>query len=147
MKFAPRLYADILSRHLRDERQMAFVSGPRQVGKTTTCRDLASVYLNWDDQDHQAIILKGPSAVADAAGLSVVRDELPVIALDELHKYSKWKTFLKGFFDTYGERCRIIVTGSSRLDVFRRGGDSLMGRYFNFVGAGAKVDRDGTKVD
>ena len=46
-----------------------------------------------------------------------------------MHKYSKWKTLLKGFFDTYGERVRLIVTGSSRLDVFRRGGDSLMGRY------------------
>jgi hypothetical protein len=50
--------------------------------------------------------------------------------MDELHKYAKWKSFLKGFFDVYGERTRLIVTGSSRLDVFRRGGDSLMGRYF-----------------
>jgi uncharacterized protein len=49
---------------------------------------------------------------------------------DELHKHVKWKSFLKGFFDVYGERVHLIVTGSSRLDVFRRGGDSLMGRYF-----------------
>jgi uncharacterized protein len=47
-----------------------------------------------------------------------------------LHKHSKWKAFLKGFFDVYGKQVRVTVTGSSRLDVFRRGGDSLMGRYF-----------------
>jgi len=47
-----------------------------------------------------------------------------------LHKHAKWKSLLKGFFDTYGDRVRLLVTGSSRLDVFRRGGDSLMGRYF-----------------
>ncbi len=49
---------------------------------------------------------------------------------DELHKYPRWKQFLKGFFDTFADEVRIIVTGSSRLDVYRRGGDSLMGRYF-----------------
>ena len=51
---------------------------------------------------------------------------------DELHKFPRWKEFLKGFFDTYGNRAHIAVTGSSRLDVFRRGGDSLMGRYFHY---------------
>lgn len=50
--------------------------------------------------------------------------------LDELCKFGRWKQFLKGFFDTYGDRVRVVVTGSSRLDVYRRGGDSLMGRYF-----------------
>ena len=53
-----------------------------------------------------------------------------MVAVDEIHKYRRWKGFLKGFYDTYGERVRVIVTGSSRLDVYRRGGDSLMGRYF-----------------
>jgi predicted AAA+ superfamily ATPase len=54
------------------------------------------------------------------------------ILFDELHKYPRWKQFLKGFFDTYTDRMRIIVTGSSRMDVYRRGGDSLMGRYFHY---------------
>jgi predicted AAA+ superfamily ATPase len=54
------------------------------------------------------------------------------VVFDELHKYPHWKRFLKGFFDLDEQRCRIIVTGSSRLDAYRRGGDSLMGRYFLF---------------
>lgn len=55
-----------------------------------------------------------------------------MLAFDELHKFPRWKNFLKGFFDTYVNQCRIIVTGSARLDVYRRGGDSLMGRYFPY---------------
>jgi len=39
---------------------------------------------------------------------------------------------LKRFFDVYGDRTRLIVTGSARLGHFRRGGDSLMGRYFAY---------------
>jgi predicted AAA+ superfamily ATPase len=49
--------------------------------------------------------------------------------LDELHKHRGWKSLLKGLFDTHGEDLRLVVTGSARFDVFRRGGDSLMGRY------------------
>lgn len=36
------------------------------------------------------------------------------------------------FYDTFGNQAnmRIIVTGSAHLDIYRKGGDSLMGRYF-----------------
>ncbi|HEX4845560.1 MAG TPA: ATP-binding protein [Geothrix sp.] len=108
---------------------MAFVSGPRQVGKTTACRSLGGEYLNWDNQDDRRILLKGPGALADRLGLDRLRAQPPLVILDELHKHAKWKGLLKGFFDTYGDRVQVLVTGSSRLDIFRRGGDSLMGRY------------------
>src|SRR6266702_3685609 len=124
-----RLYTEILADHLRRHRQIALVSGPRQVGKTTTCRSISDAYLNWDNSDDRRKLLRGPAALAEALQLDRLGAQMPVAVLDELHKYSKWKTLLKGFFDTYGERVRLIVTGSSRLDVFRRGGDSLMGRY------------------
>jgi len=68
--------------------------------------------------------------VAEQAGLNRLNQATPVILFDELHKFRKWKLFLKGFFDTYADQVRIVVTGSSRLDIYRRGGDSLMGRYF-----------------
>ncbi len=124
-----RIYPAILRDHLDRYRQMAFVSGPRQVGKTTVCRSLGQAYFNWDNPDDRRQLLRGPSALAAALDLDRLRAHAPVAVLDELHKYSKWKGLLKGFFDTYGNRVRLIVTGSSRLDVFRRGGDSLMGRY------------------
>ena len=60
------------------------------------------------------------------------RDLPPVCILDELHKHGRWKALLKGLFDTYGHQARFLVTGSARLDVFRAGADSLMGRYFGY---------------
>jgi predicted AAA+ superfamily ATPase len=105
------------------------VAGPRQVGKTTTCRRHADEVLNWDNADDRAVILAGPAATAQRLALERLRSRPPVTLIDEIHKFGRWKAFLKGFFDTYGERSRLIVTGSSRLDIYRRGGDSLMGRY------------------
>ncbi len=132
MAVLPRLYDQMLREHLASHRQMAFVSGPRQVGKTTTCRSLGSAYLNWDSVDDRRVILRGPDAVARHVGLDQLGEQLPVIVFDELHKDRKWKGFLKGFFDVHADHARVIVTGSSRLDITRRGSDSLMGRYFLF---------------
>ena len=129
MSNRPRFYDALLRDHLARHRQMALVSGPRQVGKTTACRAVADAYLNWDNMDERRLLLKGPAAIATAVGLDRLRARPPVAVIDELHKHSKWKALLKGLFDTYGDRAKWIVTGSSGLDVFRHGGDSLMGRY------------------
>jgi predicted AAA+ superfamily ATPase len=129
MKEHRRLYSTILADHLQRHRQMALVSGPRQVGKTTACRAISDSYLNWDNADDRRRMLLGPAALAETLQLDRLRTQQPVAVLDVLHKYSKWKALLKGFFDTYGDRVHLIVTGSSKLDVFRRGSDSLMGRY------------------
>ena len=141
-----RLYTAILQDHLQNHRQMALVSGPRQVGKTTVCRSLGEAYINWDNADDRRTLLLGPAALTEKLQLERLRATPPVAILDELHKYTKWKALLKGFFDTYGDRVRLLVTGSSRLDIFRRGGDSLMGRYLLYrmhpwsVGECARTD-------
>lgn len=107
------------------EQKMVFVSGPRQAGKTTLARMLlrrahASVadrYLNWDDDESRTRILAR---------------EFPVdgmLVFDELHKFGRWRNYLKGLYDVYQSRIHILVTGSARLDLYRRGGDSLQGRY------------------
>ncbi|MCP4476048.1 MAG: ATP-binding protein [Gammaproteobacteria bacterium] len=56
-----------------------------------------------------------------------------LLVFDEIHKYAHWKNFLKGLFDAYGDRAHILVTGSAKLDVFRKGSDSLLGRYFPYT--------------
>jgi len=71
-----------------------------------------------------------PGDLIQRFDLNRLSDTLPTVLFDELHKYPRWKQLLKGFFDTYADQLRIIVTVSSRMDVYRRGGDSLMGRYF-----------------
>ena len=130
MGLSKRLYDAMLEEHLAAHRQMAFVSGPRQVGKTTTCRTHADGYGNWDNLDDRELILSGPAKLVERFKLDRLTKTTPVALFDELHKYPRWKQFLKGFFDTYADQVRIIVTGSSRMDTYRRGGDSLMGRYF-----------------
>ena len=128
----PRIYDSLLAGHLAAYRQMAFVSGPRQVGKTTTCRHRADACFNWDDVDDRELILAGPRSLIDRLGLDRLSGTVPVVLFDELHKFPRWKQLLKGFFDTYADRVRVAVTGSARLDVYRRGGDSLMGRYLPY---------------
>ncbi len=129
-----RIYERILKDHFKNNNQMAFVVGPRQVGKTTTSGQLRKGhhYFNWDNLDDREIILKGPKNIADECSLNLLTKSKPLIIFDEIHKFSKWKVFLKGFYDTYKEDCNIVVTGSSRMDTYRRGGDSLMGRYFTY---------------
>ncbi|HYF97924.1 MAG TPA: AAA family ATPase [Coxiellaceae bacterium] len=132
-----RIYQSLIAQHLQHYKQMLFLAGPRQVGKTTlslATKPLAGqfTYLNWDNSDHRKIILEGPAAIAHEAGVGKAQPNLPIIVFDELHKYRLWKNFLKGFFDTYRDQLRILLTGSSKLDVYRRGGDSLMGRYFPY---------------
>ena len=132
MPTVPRIYDSFVADHLANNRQMAFVSGPRQVGKTTSCQGQASFCVNWDDLDDRDLILAGPSRIVEKFGLNRLAEATPVVLFDELHKFPRWKQFLKGFFDTYAGQARILVTGSSRLDIYRRGGDSLMGRYFPY---------------
>ena len=132
MKNTPRkrIYEDVLKEHLEDNRQMAFLTGPRQCGKTTLAKALSNHYFTWDDLATRRLVAGEAAGLATAAGLDVATESRPIITLDEIHKFVRWKNFIKGFFDIYEERMRLIVTGSARLDIYKRGGDSLMGRYF-----------------
>ena len=125
-----RIYEAVLEEHFRDNRQMAFLCGPRQCGKTTLAKSLSDKYFTWDDLATRRLVAGDAAGLAKAAGLGVASPGRTVIALDEIHKFVRWKAFLKGFFDLYEEKARLVVTGSARLDIYKRGGDSLMGRYF-----------------
>lgn len=121
-----KLSRAILPSILNDlKEKMVFVSGPRQVGKTVLAREVLElskgVYFTWDKADQRKTILSGrwPEGV-------------PLVVLDEIHKYRKWKSFLKGEYDVHREQRTFLVTGSARLDIYRRGGDSLQGRYHSY---------------
>ncbi len=106
--------------------KMAFVSGPRQVGKTTMVKSIIESPLNyftWDDDDFRKAWVKSPAHAVSGRGKG------PVV-LDEIHKDRFWKRSVKGLYDT--KYIPFIVTGSARLDIYRKGADSLTGRYFPY---------------
>ena len=112
--------------------KMAFVSGPRQCGKTTFAKMLlrkrkAGAYFNWDNLNFRRLWTKDPSGI-----IPENTNQTPLVVLDEIHKDRRWKRNLKGVYDTLDLPCDILVTGSARLNVFKKGSDSLLGRYFNF---------------
>ncbi len=107
--------------------KMVFLGGPRQVGKTTLCREILGAhfekpaYFNWDNRADRKMIMAA-TWPADAQ----------LLIFDEIHKYRQWKQLIKGEFDKHKDTFKFIVTGSARLDLYRRGGDSLQGRYHHY---------------
>ena len=105
-------------------KKMVFVGGPRQVGKTTLAKLIGRseykkpLYLNWDNRGDRKDIIAGR-----------FDSESDLLIFDEIHKYKQWKNYLKGEFDNNKGKYNYLITGSARLDIYRRGGDSLLGRY------------------
>ena len=104
-------------------KKMVFIGGPRQVGKTSLALRLmeeheGSLYLNYDNIVQRKIIREQKWSNSDS-----------LLVLDELHKMPKWKSWIKGIYDVEKAMHQILVTGSARLDIYRKGGDSLLGRY------------------
>ena len=132
-----RIYESIVKTHLHQLNQMVFLAGPRQVGKTTIAKFILKkeegIYLNWDILKDRELILSGYDNIIKNLPARKLGSPLPITILDEVHKFKDWKNYLKGFYDQYKEETRIVVTGSSRLDIFVKGGDSLMGRYFPYT--------------
>lgn len=112
--------------------KIAFVSGPRQVGKTTMAEAVLSQlnqeqnYFSWDDDEFRKVWTKGPKEMFEKI------EKGACVVLDEVHKDRKWKSKLKGLFDLYKRDLRFVVTGSARLDFYRKSGDSLQGRYIPY---------------
>ena len=107
--------------------KMVFVGGPRQVGKTTFSLSLLQsaphdethpAYLNWDNLEHRERLMAGRLPQGEK-----------ILLLDEIHKFASWRGLVKGLYDTQKSKLAIVVTGSARLDYYRKGGDSLQGRY------------------
>ncbi len=126
----PKIHGNSMKRYLKEsikedlKTKMVFVGGPRQVGKTTLSLGILGgdeqhpAYLNWDYVDDKRLLLQG--------GLPSGQN---LVVLDEIHKYKQWRNFVKGLYDKNKSTVSFLITGSARLDYYRKGGDSLQGRY------------------
>lgn len=120
--------ARYLAKAVREDlaRKMVFVGGPRQVGKTTfaltflgkKASEKHPAYLNWDNPEHREKILRAQFPSQEK-----------LVILDEIHKFAGWRNLVKGYYDTHKSETTVLVIGSARLDYYRKGGDSLQGRY------------------
>jgi predicted AAA+ superfamily ATPase len=108
--------------------KMVFIGGARQVGKTTIAKEIIAkqypspTYYNWDYQPDRKKITS-----------SELPGESGLLIFDEIHKFKKWKNLVKGIYDTHKEKYKILVTGSARLNIYRKSGDSLQGRYHYYT--------------
>jgi uncharacterized protein len=118
-----RYLEEIVSRDLA--KKMVFLTGPRQVGKTTLAGQLLAAYptgqyLNFDNANDRKTITS-----------HAWNPQAPLLVFDELHKMPRWKSWLKGVYDGKISENKILVTGSARLDFLKKSGDSLAGRFFS----------------
>lgn len=119
---------------LAKDKSMIFLAGPRQVGKTTLAQIISrsfknNLYFSWDIAQHRTRLIENPTFFE-----AVERKDssTPLIVFDEIHKYKDWKNYLKGIYDQFHDRYQFLISGSGRLDIYQKGGDSLAGRYFLF---------------
>ena len=126
MKIKPRY----LQKNIKEDlsQKMVFLSGPRQVGKTTLAFHLLKkgganhpAYFNWDVRADRVRLIQGQFPSKER-----------ILVFDELHKYSRWRNFLKGLYDKHRANKKFLVTGSGNLKHYKRGGDSLQGRYYSY---------------
>ena len=107
--------------------KMVFIWWPRQVWKTTLSKDIAKnnyknfTYLNWDNIEHKKRILN-----------CEYDSESELIIFDEIHKFKKWKNFIKWEFDVKKNKLDFLITWSARLDVYQKWWDSMLWRYYYY---------------
>ncbi|MBT6339204.1 MAG: ATP-binding protein [Desulfobacula sp.] len=114
-----------LTKYIQEDlaKKIVLLTGPRQTGKTTLSKMLKSDYdyFNFDNlEDRLSLQKKSWDRSKD------------LVIFDELHKLKNWKSWLKGVYDTEGIPPSLLVTGSAKLDTYRKVGDSLAGRFFQF---------------
>ncbi len=116
------------------EKEMVFLAGPRQAGKTTLTKLISknfknNLYFNWDIISNKKTIIEDPTFFEN---INRQDNSTPLIIFDEIHKYKNWKNYLKGVYDEFSSDYKFLISGSGRLDIYQKGGDSLAGRYLLF---------------
>lgn len=148
-----QLYQWLWCEHIT-QKPMVFISGPRQAGKTTFAEEIIGerytnkLYFNWDIIENKKTLLENPTFFEEK--IRRIDKSTPLIIFDEIHKYKLWKQYLKGIYDQFHKTYDFIASGSGRLDLSKKGGESLAGRYLEmhlFPFTIAELARNPRKID
>lgn len=120
-----RYLAPMVAKDLKEK--VVLIGGPRQVGKTTLALQYLAPptktnenYLSWDSLNDREKIRQFQFS------------EHKTVVFDEIHKFKSWRNLVKSFYDKLYPEKNLIVTGSAKLDFYKRGGDSMLGRYYYY---------------
>jgi predicted AAA+ superfamily ATPase len=120
---------------------MAF-TGLRRVGKTTLMLKIIEdaieegfdsrsiIYFSFDefrDVEIRAVMNEYEELMEREIGTGKY-----LLLLDEIQKLSNWENQLKSFYDVFGKRIKIIISGSESLFIRRKRKETLAGRIFEF---------------
>lgn len=122
-----RTYIKLLSERLHDKRSpVQVVVGPRQIGKTTSLKELLAGKGVYETADSPQTL---PANLIEVWWEKALQDKNKILAIDEVQKISGWSEVIKKLWDENPHALRVILTGSSALLVEKGLRESLAGRF------------------
>lgn len=114
----------ILKKRLTQSHKSTLLLGPRQVGKSTLCRELKpDLSINFADQEQFKNHLKDPALLK-----RMVRDpDVSLILIDEVQRLPEILNTVQFLIDTHPQK-RFILTGSSARKLKRGNANLIPGR-------------------
>ena len=104
--------------------------GPRQVGKTTGMRQLLARtpgnchYANADD-----LLVTDRTWLLEQWQKALLLGDGTLLVVDEIQKISNWSEAIKSLWDAHPHRLRVVLLGSSSLQIQSGLTESLAGRF------------------
>ena len=121
------IFDDVLAQIKSPSRDIVFILGPRQVGKTTLLKEIQkqlpnSTYINCEKWEVQTTLRK-----YSIENIKKIFGTHKYILLDEVQHLPNMGQILKIVYDELPEY-KVLATGSSSLDIFTKGFEPLTGR-------------------
>lgn len=127
----PRLLTDLVNAKMTSGKAL-IVLGPRQVGKTTLIQEILKkegngLYLDMDEPDFRKMLTEPTSAE-----LKNIIGDYPLVVLDEAQRVKNIGLTIKLLVDKF-KNLKVIVSGSSALELSNTINEPLTGRKFEFL--------------